>query len=279
MLMDIGQHMEDHQPMSPHKEIKQKLTWDRKECMEKLGERINSFLQAKDYQKAWHSLWPFYKKNPHIFPPSSTEIKHIGQEFHELYQHTTLQGAPLWGFTWFDISDDAPSKDKISTALCCMRIRKSPGPSGICTEDLQIWYQHREKNPEPWMTLVSIVTEAFNTGELLTLLHCNILVLIPKSKLGKVQSIGLLETIWKLITTIIHTCLSTRITFHPDMHGFLPKQGCSTACMEAKLQMQLMHCIGKWQTPLSNVHWCVQSLWWPGPRANPSDTPRLWSRW
>ncbi len=121
-------------------------------------------------------------------------------------------------------------------------------------EDLQTWYQHQDKNPEPWMTLVSIIVEAFNMGELPTLLHCNILVLIPKSKPGVVHGIGLLKTIWKLITTILHTCLSTGVTFHLDMHGFLPKQGCSTACMEAKLQMQLMHCIGKWQTPLSNVH-------------------------
>jgi len=89
----------------------------------------------------------------------------------------------------FDILDDAPSEDKISTVLHCMRMGKAPGPSGICTEDLRLWYQHREKNPEPWMTLVSIVTEAFNTGELPTLLHCNILVLIPKSEPGKVRSI------------------------------------------------------------------------------------------
>jgi len=39
--------------------------------------------------------------------------------------------------------------------------------------------------------------------------------------------------------------ISTGITFHLDMHDFLPKQGCSTACMEVKLQMQLMHQIGK----------------------------------
>jgi len=39
--------------------------------------------------------------------------------------------------------------------------------------------------------------------------------------------------------------LSQNITFHTDMHGFLPKKGCSTASMEAKLQMQLMYQLGK----------------------------------
>ncbi len=242
-LRRAGAHADTMQEL--RKEIKQKLTRDRKERMEKLGERIDGFLRENDYQKAWHSLRPFYKRNPHIFPPSSTEIERIGQEFRTLYQRTAPQGAPLRGLQRFDIPDDAPSEAEISTALRRMRMGKSPGPSGIRTEDLRIWYQQREKNPEPWRTLVSIVTEAFNTGELPTLLHCNILVLIPKSEPGKVRGIGLLETIWKLITTILHTRLSNGITFHPDMHGFLPKRGCSTACMEAKLQMQLMHRIGK----------------------------------
>jgi len=47
---------------------------------------------------------------------------------------------------------------------------KSLGPSGIRTEDLRTWYQQRDTNPEPWMMLVSIIKEAFHTGELPTLL-------------------------------------------------------------------------------------------------------------
>jgi len=92
-LRCAGAHADRMQEV--HKEFKQKLTRDRKERMEKLGERIDCFLQEKDYQKAWHALRPFYKKNPHIFPPSSTEIKCIGQEFRTLYQRSTPQGAPL----------------------------------------------------------------------------------------------------------------------------------------------------------------------------------------
>jgi len=155
-------------------------------------------------------------------PPSKTEIGHIGQEFRKLYQRSP-QGAPLRGFSRFDIPDNAPSKEEIAAALRRMHTGKSPGPSGIRMEDLRTWYLQQEPNPEPWTTLVSIIMEAFNTGELPTLLQCNILVLIPKNEPGKVCGIGLLETLWKLTTTILHTRISTGITFHPDMHGFLPK--------------------------------------------------------
>jgi len=213
--------------------------------METVGEKIDQALQANNYQKAWQTLRPFYKRNPCIFPPSTTKLSRIGQEFRELYTHSPPQGTALRGFTRFDIPDHAPSEEEIAGALRRMRTGKSPGPSGIRTEDLRSWYLHRESNPDPWMTLVSIITEAFHTGELPTLLRCNILVLIPKNEPGKVRGIGLLETLWKLTTTILHIRISKGITFHPDMHGFLPKRGCSTACMEAKLQMQLLHRIGK----------------------------------
>jgi len=49
----------------------------------------------------------------------------------------------------------------------------------------------------------------------------------------------------KLITTIIHKRLIKGITFHPDMHGFLPTRGCSMACIETKLQMQYMLSTGQ----------------------------------
>ncbi len=37
----------------------------------------------------------FLQKRTHTFPPSSTEIECIRQEFRELYQCTTPQGPPL----------------------------------------------------------------------------------------------------------------------------------------------------------------------------------------
>jgi len=172
-------------------------------------------------------------------------MQRIGLEFQELYQKTPPQGDPLPGLQKFEIADDIPDEEEIATALGNLRTGKSPGPSGIRSEDLQKWHREREDNPTPWLAIIDMVQAAFASGELPTLLHCNILVLIPKSEPGKVRGIGLLESLWKLITTIIHCRLMKGITFHPDMHGFLPKKGCSTACMEAKLQMQHLYCTGQ----------------------------------
>jgi len=194
--------------------------------MEKLSDIINAHIRAKNYHRAWQTLRPFYKKATKIYPPSVGELDRIGQEFQELYQRTTPTGEALRGLQKFDIKDDAPNENEVAEALHRMRSGKSPGPSGICTEDIRTWYNTRITDPLPWKTVLSIITAAFSTGELPTLLHCNILVLIPKSEPGKVRGIGLLESIWKLITTIIHVRLSSAIKFHPDMHGFLPKRGC-----------------------------------------------------
>jgi len=83
------------------------------------------------------------------------------------------------------------------------------------------------------------------SGQLPTLLQCNILVLIPKAKPGKVHGISLLESVWKLITTIIHLRLTKHIPFLKALHGFVANRGCSTAGIEAKLSMQYMFRIGQ----------------------------------
>ena len=75
-----------------------------------------------------------------------------------------------------------------------------------------------------------------------------ILVLIPKSEQGKYRGIALLETIYKLISTIIDTRLKEAIEFDDALHGFIKKRGTGTAIMEVKLLMQLVkrgikHCI------------------------------------
>jgi len=226
--------------------ITRKLNRDCKDHMEKVGKTIDTHLRARDYQQAWRTLQPYYRKQLRIFIPGQEAIQHIGLEFQELYQtKTPPQGDPLQGTKRFEITNDIPDEVEIAAALGYLCTGKSPGPSGICSKDLQKWYAERKDNPIPWLTILDMVQAAFVSGELPTLLHCNILVLIPKAEPGKVHGIGLLESLWKLITTIIHCHLMRGITFHPDMHRFLPKKGCSTACMEAKLQMQHMYCIGQ----------------------------------
>ncbi len=131
-----------------------------------------------------------------------------------LYQRHPPQGEPLQGKQRFNIPDDVPDEDEIVAALRLLRNNKAPGPSRIRNEDLKFWYANQDTDPAPWRTVVDIVQLAFRTGQLPTFLQCNILVLIPKSEPGQVTGIGLLESVWKLIMTIIHSRLLDNIQFH-----------------------------------------------------------------
>ena len=64
------------------------------------------------------------------------------------------------------------------------------------------------------------------------------MVLIPKGGGGS-RGIGLLETIWKLISSIIDRRIKEGITFHDALHGFCPRRGTGTGIIEAKLIQQL----------------------------------------
>ncbi len=53
------------------------------------------------------------------------------------------------------------------------------------------------------------------------------------------HGIGLLEPVWKLISSVVNRRLTQSITFHDNLHGFLPNRETGTACLEAKLEAQL----------------------------------------
>jgi hypothetical protein len=71
----------------------------------------------------------------------------------------------------------------------------------------------------------------------------SILVLIPKTS-GGTRGIGLLEIMWKVVSSIINKRLQTSIPFHEALHGFRRCRGTGTASLNAKLQMQLAHIQG-----------------------------------
>jgi hypothetical protein len=64
------------------------------------------------------------------------------------------------------------------------------------------------------------------------------MVLLPKPD-GSSQGIGLLEVLWKLLTSIIDGRLKAAISFHDALHGFRPHWGTTTAIIEAKFFQQL----------------------------------------
>ena len=47
-----------------------------------------------------------------------------------------------------------------------------------------------------------------------------------------------METIWKIISSIITQCIQQSVKFHNAIHGFCPNRGTHTAIIEAKLYQQ-----------------------------------------
>ena len=64
-------------------------------------------------------------------------------------------------------------------------------------------------------------------------------VLIPKGKSGDFRGIGLVEVLWKTMSSLLNRRLTAAITFHDVLHGFRAGCGMGTASLEAKLLQQL----------------------------------------
>jgi Reverse transcriptase (RNA-dependent DNA polymerase) len=90
--------------------------------------------------------------------------------------------------------------------------------------------------PELWHNFVQLVTHCFDTGELRQSACFSTLVLISKSD-GGVRGIGLLESVWKVISMIIKERMSQSIQFDDMLHGFRPGRGTGTAILEARLHL------------------------------------------
>jgi hypothetical protein len=69
-------------------------------------------------------------------------------------------------------------------------------------------------------------------------MNWSVLVAIPKAS-GGVRGIGLLEIIWKTISSIIDSRIKAKVRFHTALHGFRPGGEMSSATIEAKLRIQL----------------------------------------
>jgi hypothetical protein len=66
----------------------------------------------------------------------------------------------------------------------------------------------------------------------------SVLVAIPKSS-GGYRRIGLLEIIWKTISSIIDFRIKAKVQFHPALHGFRSGRVTGTASIELRLRIQL----------------------------------------
>jgi hypothetical protein len=121
-----------------------------------------------------------------------------------------------------------------------MRNKESPGASGIRIEHLKNWQKGAETEEtcfHLWSKVVKLVQMVFTGSDIPEAFCSGILVLIPKGN-GELRGIALLETIYKLISSIINRRLGA-IKLHDCIHGFRKGRGTGTATVEAKLAMQL----------------------------------------
>ena len=89
--------------------------------------------------------------------------------------------------------------------------------------------------------MVTLVHRIWDTGELPTALPWSAMVLLPKGS-GGYRGIGLLELLWKLLTSIIDAQIKACVVFHDTLHGFCWSRGTDTSIIEAKLTQQLTVC-------------------------------------
>jgi hypothetical protein len=171
----------------------------------------------------------------------------VTDEYKELYRRNPPIEDPIGiHIAPFSISDDIPDNYEIATAIRQLKNGRAPGPSGLRAEHLKILLQRAEKDnaiPEDrigWEHVCHTVKQIFETGQIPEEMTWSILVLIPKAS-GDTRGIGLLDTLWKVCSSIINRRLQESISFHESLHGFRRGRGTGTACLEAKLQMQLAH--------------------------------------
>jgi hypothetical protein len=224
------------------------LRRDRRVRCEKVAETIAVELEKGKIRDAFNALKGWYRAAGPLPPlPSREEIGLTRAEYKNLYQVQIPSSPPIpIHANPFAIDDSPPHEFEVIEALLKMKNGKAAGASGITVETMKKW--HREARPlegEPlgesvilWEKVLKIIRMAFAEGKIPKAFCNGILVLIPKGKPGEFRGIALLETLYKLISSIINNRLQSTIVFDDAIHGFRRGRGCNTAIMEAKLLMQ-----------------------------------------
>jgi hypothetical protein len=201
------------------------------------------------------------------------EMTQLEREYTTLYKATPPPGDPIPIHYHGDaLNDTTPDEDEIRKAVRRLKAGKAPGPSGLRIDEIKQWMAERTTKPEPWNKFVDLITNCFNTGEVPQSACFSTLVLILKSD-GGVRGIGLLESVWKVISMIIKERMSHTIQFDDMLHGFCPGRGMGTAILEARLHLDKNIQQGK---TLSQVFLDLSKAYPGSPLYHPTSTG-VWS--
>ena len=130
-------------------------------------------------------------------------------------------------------------------SLKTLQLNKVSGSTGISIKTLREWHAAAQPTVdedgdelvkttvELWGKVLEIVRIEFVEGIIPKAFSTSILVLIPKSTPGKFRGIALLESIYKLISSIINRRLALAIKFDDALHGFCKSRGTGWQCWKS----------------------------------------------
>jgi hypothetical protein len=139
-------------------------------------------------------------------------------------------------YTPISINDNLPIKEEIRYAVRRLRRWKASRPSGIRAEHLKDWQQDK-MNTKNQHNMVKLIQHVFGLGKLLQ--DSVTLILFPKTD-GGYRGIGILKTIWKIISSIIKERCNNTIVFSNSFRGFQSERGTSMSIIEAKLHLETL---------------------------------------
>jgi hypothetical protein len=208
--------------------VNKNLKADRKARVEKVAEQAANFLETNNTHEAYQYLQGWYKPTKtRASNPTDNKMQAIQQEYKNLYTTVTPTEPPIQTHTTYDIDDTKPGEEEIVRALRKMRLNKAPGPSGITINTIQQWHQKARDKDEPcqhslniWEKVLQLIQLTFTEGDIPVSFSYGVLVLIPKPDNQGFRGIALLETIYKIISMIIHIRLTSSINLHEAVHGF-----------------------------------------------------------
>jgi hypothetical protein len=139
---------------------------------------------------------------------------------------------------WGICAPALPEVLTVEDVVLGLKSKTPPGPTGTRAEHLKEWLAAARKEVDPdakfWDSLVELIQYVFEKGEIPTETAWSVLVLIPKGS-GGCKGIGLLEIVWKLISSIIDRRLKEKLNFMMLYTGLELLGGTGTATIEAKL--------------------------------------------
>ena len=235
------------------KELRRNLRKDRRKRVNDVSIKIEKELKGNNVIEAYDILRGWYKKfSGRSEKPSLEDLASKREFYKDLFMREETEKENLdIEYEGNDVDYSIPGEKEISEALFRLKNRRAPGLTGITVEHLKEWYKLSHPEDEKvvdkraernWSLIIKITQKCFNEGKFPDAFRYGVLVLIPKDEFGGVRGIGLLETLHKLISSIINMRLTKSIKFCEGIHGFRRGRGCYTAIGEAKLKIQEATC-------------------------------------